>query len=978
MNASEFAAQNEGTSQDSFSLVLPEWHPMGTVLSSRLRTRTSHVPEPRASARWPRGDVWAVAILIALPVLVFGVPALLGHAVLPGDDLTQNYPLRVLAGQDIRSGHLPLFNPYIWSGAPLLAGWNAGAAYPLTFLFAVLPPVAAWTVNMIVTWAVAGLGMFCFLRALRLASLPSLLGALSFAFAGAMSAQVSHFGLVAGMSWVPVALLSVLRLSQTRPMASRLRWIGVLAAATGLVILAGEPRAVDDACVTVFIYAAWRVARLGRRWAPAAISVASGAVLGACLGAVQWLPGLAAVATSQRAVGSMALFNSGSLSPRWLLLMLVPDLLGGSGSFGQPTFFATYNLTEVTDYVGILPLIAAAILLGRLRLRRRPPEWLVWHVIALVGVLLALGGRTPLGHLLIHLPLFGDQRLQSRNILVTDLALAVLLAYWASHPLSEKSRRFLRVRRIRRVDLETFLGVLPPLAMIAVVVTGLCWGAGLLRWLGVGLPATQVDGQLKPWLIPYALIGAAAIAFVIWGRRLPPRLRSRLLGAFVVVDLVIFTVLGVVAVDAGLGRGGSGSDHSRTAGDILSGQTPALSAADASAARPIAALGFGGRFAIYDPNEIDARQLPILGSPDLNDMGGASSIQGYSSIVDGRYAAATGSHEATGEGQDELSPEAVASGVLGQLDTSVLLTVPAYLITSRGSTTPAGPPGTGERDIAAHGQATWYFGTSLEVATLDVPDPGARQAAAAGVRIGLVMPGGSTRWFPARAASASVLTIDLPRPVTAAGVIGQAGGEALHLGAPSVTEPGGGVFVADGQLQNALTSPQWGLAGNDGSFAVFVDHFAQGMFSLEALPGRSTSGASLWQVTDVSGPATGTAAVGVRSPYGVRIVRSVAAIPGWSATWHPAAGSATKLDVGRSGLVQVVDVPAGQGVLTWSYVSPGFRVGFALSIAAVLLLIALLVAARWSRRKKAPLEPGLASRDALTEPPGHREAAGIS
>jgi hypothetical protein len=972
----------EGGSQDSSSLVLKELHVMGTVLSSRLRTRTLPAPDTRAPARWRRGDIWAVAILIALPVLIFGVPALLGHAVLPGDDLTQNYPLRVLAGREIRSGELPLYNPYIWSGAPLLAGWNAGAAYPLTFLFAVLPPVAAWTVNMIMTWAVAGLGMFCFLRALRLASLPSLLGALSFAFAGAMSAQVSHFGLVAGMSWVPVALLSVLRLSETRTMASRLRWTGVLATAIGLVILAGEPRAVDDACVIVFIYAVWRVARLGRRWAPAAVSVAAGAALGCCLGAVQWLPGLAAVATSQRAASSMALFNSGSLPAKWLLLMLVPDLLGGSGSFGQPSFLASYNLTEVTDYVGILPLVAAAVLLGRVRLRRRPPEWLVWHVIALVGVLLALGGRTPLGHLLIHLPLFGDQRLQSRNILMTDLALAVLLAYWVNHPLSEKSRRFLRVRIIRRLDLETVLGVLPALAMIAVVVIGLCWGTGLLRWLGVGLAAAQADGRLKPWLIPYALIGAAAIVFVICGRRLQPRLRSRLLAGFVVVDLVIFTILGVVAVDAGLGRGGSASDHTKTAGDILSGQPAGLASTDASAARPVSALGFGGRFAIYDPNEIDARQLTILGTPDLNDMGGAPSIQGYTSIVDGRYALATGSHQATGEGQDELSPKAVASGILGQLDTSVLLTVPAYLITSGGSATTAGSAGTGERDIAAHGQATWYFGTPLEVARLDVPDADARLETA-GMRIGLVTPGGSTRWFAARAAGASMLTIDLPQPVTAVAVIGQAGGEPSRLGAPSVTEPGGSVFVADGQLQNALTAPQWGLAGQDGSFAVFVDHFARGMFSLEALPGRSTSGASLWRVNDASGSATGSAAVAVRSPHGVRVVRSVAAIPGWSATWHPQGGPPTKLDVGRSGLVQVVDVPAGQGILTWSYVSPGFRAGFALSLAAVALLLLLLAAARWSRlkigrRERVPAGHGLLAEPqaGLTGPPG--EAAGVS
>jgi len=280
------------------------------------------------------GDVVAVAVLVALPALVFGVPALLGHPVYPGDDLTQNFPLRVLAGQQIRNGQLPLYDPYIWSGAPLLAGWNAGAAYPLTFLFAIVPATAAWTLNMIVTWAVAGLGLFFFLRALRLGSLPSVLGALSFAFAGAMSAQVGHFGLVAGMSWVPVELLAVLRLCETRSIPSRLGWTAVLGGTFGLTILAGEPRAIDDAGVIVFMYAAWQIARLGRRYGPALISVAGGVALGICLGAVQWLPGLAALGTSQRAVSSAALFDSGSLLHKWVLLMLVPDLLGGSGSFG--------------------------------------------------------------------------------------------------------------------------------------------------------------------------------------------------------------------------------------------------------------------------------------------------------------------------------------------------------------------------------------------------------------------------------------------------------------------------------------------------------------------------------------------------------------------------------------------------------------------------------------------------------------------
>jgi hypothetical protein len=944
------------------------------------------------TSRRSRGDVVAIVLLVALPAVIFGVPALLGHAVLPGDDLTQNFPLRVLAGSEIRAGHLPLYNPYIWSGAPLLAGWNAGAAYPFTWLFAILPGPAAWTVNMIATWAVAGVGMFCFLRALRLASLASFLGALSFAFAGAMSAQVTHFGLIAGMSWVPVQLLSILRLSQDRSAASRLGWTAVLAAATGLVILAGEPRAIDDSCAIVLIYAAWQVLRLGRRAGLAAVSMTAGLALGACLGAVQWLPGLATISTSQRGASSMTLFNSGSLPVRWLLLTLVPDLLGGSGSLGQPSFFTAYNLTEVTSYVGILPLVAAFALLGRLRLRRRPPEWLVWHVTALAGVVLALGGNTPLGELLYHLPLFGDQRLQSRNVLVLDLALAVLLGYWADQPFGRE--RGVRVPRGRagrsfglppgrRMAPEAVLGVVPPLAAVVVVALGLTWGAGLLHWLGMGIgQSASVIGSLKPWLIPYGVLGAGAAALVIFGPRAGPRLRSRLLAGFVVVDLIVFTVLCVVEVssDLSLAAADSGSSASsagppssassassvgstslagsvRSAGSAGPGSsvrsarsagssgpsTAPMATATALSPRPVAALGYPGRFAIYDPDLLDPGELSDLNPPDVNAVGSQAmpSVQGYSSIVDDHYASATGSHQASGEGQDTLSPHAVADGTLDQLDTSVMLTLSGFLVTRVGVDGPdAGPPGTGRRDISADQRTTWYLGTPLDVVKVEVSDADAIKDAAAGTQLGLTTPAGSTLWFRARAMTPSTLTITLARPVSSIAVVGQAHGTPCPLGAPSIVTADGGVFVADGQLQDALVPSHWTVAGFDGPFTVFANRFAQHPLRIEALPGRSAAGA--W-IGDSSGaPAEPTVAT-VFSPHGARIVRSVAAIPGWSATWQPRHGPAIALAVQRDGLVQAVDVPPGLGVVTWSFTPPGLPVGLVLSLAAAALVFVFLL-----------------------------------
>jgi hypothetical protein len=919
-----------------------------------MRTESALAPDAVAARGTPtswgrRGDVVAVVVLVALPMVIYGIPALLGHAVLPGDDLTQNLPLRMLAGQQIRAGHLPLFNPYIWSGAPLLAGWNAAAAYPLTWLFAILPGTAAWTVNMIVTWAVAGLGMFCFLRALRLASLASFLGALSFAFAGGMSAQVSHFGLVAGLSWVPLGLLSILRLCQDRPLVSRpgrsvgagwsgrYGWTAVLATAVGLVILAGEPRAIDDAGVILLIYAAWQIARLGRRAGPALISVTAGLALGAALGAVQWLPGLATISSSQRGADSMALYSSGSLPVRWVLLTLVPDLLGGSGSLSQPSFFGFYNLTEVTSYVGLLPLVAAFALLARLRWRTRPPEWLVWHLMALAGVALALGGNTPLGHVLYHLPLFGDQRLQSRNILVLDLALAVLLAYWADRP-------FAGSRRCR----EIVLGVVPALAAVAAVALAFTWGVGWVRWVGLNIfPSASVVAQLRPYLVPYAVLGAVAAALVIFGPRLGPRLVGCLMAGFVVVDVVVFTALCVVEV----GTGGFAASDAPGASSrpVTAGQVTTAAVTDPL--RPVAALGYPGRFAIYDPGLLDPGALSSLDPPDNNaiGVGAMPSIQGYSSTVDGRYAAVTGSHTATGDGQDTLAPAAVTDGTLDQLDTTVLLTPSAYLVTRASGSGPAGgPAGTGRRDVSAGQQATWYLGGTTEVSRVEVPDADASRATAAGTQIGLTALDGSTRWFSAHAVSPSALGVTVSQPVASVAVVARTSGGPAALGPPSVTVAGGGVVMADGQLQDALVPPHWVFAGFDGPFAILANRLAHAALRIEALPGRSISRA--WVRGSGGAPAEPTAAT-VFSPHGARVVRSVAAIAGWSAAWQPRHGPATALTVQRDGLVQAVDIPPGLGVVTWSYTPPGFLPGLALSLAAAMLVAACFLAglARRSR-----------------------------
>ena len=97
---------------------------MALLVGGAEDVRPNLIPVPGTDA--PRHDLSAVAMLAALPVLIFVPSALLGHPVMPSDDLMQNYPLRVLVGAQLRSGHLPLYDPYIWSGAPLLGDGTQG------------------------------------------------------------------------------------------------------------------------------------------------------------------------------------------------------------------------------------------------------------------------------------------------------------------------------------------------------------------------------------------------------------------------------------------------------------------------------------------------------------------------------------------------------------------------------------------------------------------------------------------------------------------------------------------------------------------------------------------------------------------------------------------------------------------------------------------------------------------------------------
>ena len=122
--------------------------------------------------------LWPYAVLIGIPAAAFILPDLFGgHLVMTGDNLQQNYPLHVLVGSMLRHGELPFWNQYLFSGTPLLAGFNAGAFYPLVGLFVILPDRVAWIATEVILFSLIGVGMYLFLRALALSTAACVLAA---------------------------------------------------------------------------------------------------------------------------------------------------------------------------------------------------------------------------------------------------------------------------------------------------------------------------------------------------------------------------------------------------------------------------------------------------------------------------------------------------------------------------------------------------------------------------------------------------------------------------------------------------------------------------------------------------------------------------------------------------------------------------------------------------------------------------------
>jgi hypothetical protein len=452
----------------------------------------SHVSASRrAGWRFLQGSLFPLGLL-GLATAGFFWQILFAGAWMPaggGDLAALLYPTYHFAAQSLKSGSLPLWNPYLWGGAPFAADIQASFFYPVNLIyFLVSPQVTFRSVMLLAVFHVwlAGAGMYLLLQSLLPGKrmLAPLLGALAFMFSDYFVVHFGNLNLIAQAAWLPFIFLFFHRsLRERRPGLAV--WAGVCFA---VAATAGHIQPL----LIITLGLAWDVlyhlganfARSNRQRKP--VSGAS-PIAGGRLMSVYWTPvasllitllvglGLAALvlvpayemtAYTQRADFEYSQASAYSLPPAQLIGLLVPGFFGRDPA----AHWGLWDRVEI-GYAGVLTLLLAIFALlvyGRgggggeqpndQAVEQQSGETWEWRgarfetyrfaSLALFSLLLAMGGYTALhGWLYGLVPGFASMRAPARAVFLMDFALATLAALGLHALLRDQDERILRSLR---------------------------------------------------------------------------------------------------------------------------------------------------------------------------------------------------------------------------------------------------------------------------------------------------------------------------------------------------------------------------------------------------------------------------------------------------------------------------------------------------------------------------------------------------
>jgi len=393
-------------------------------MTKRERQPTEDVPSQETPAPVPISPwkAWlGPALLLLLTLAMFGDVLLASGTVLSslGTDLSNQFiAWREFGFHQLRSGNLPLWNPYLFSGVPYLGGFQAAMFYPPNMLHLVLPSAVAF--NVLIALHIFLSGLFMYFWALRrgLHQLSATMSGALLMFGGAQFLHIyaGHLPNLLSMAWVPLVFLAIDGFFASR----ELKWLLLGMGASAMQILAGHPQYVFYTGVAAGIYWCCRIVKAKGRMIITA-GFAAIFVGAAALTAVQLLTGFDASAQTVRGQGVPFEFAAMfSFPPENMLTLVAPNFFG---DMINVPYWGRYYLWEMSLFMSVTGLALA--IFGAIRGDKRLRLFAL--PMTLVLLLLALGSHTPLFRVLYnYFPAFDRFRGSSKFIFQASVFLALL------------------------------------------------------------------------------------------------------------------------------------------------------------------------------------------------------------------------------------------------------------------------------------------------------------------------------------------------------------------------------------------------------------------------------------------------------------------------------------------------------------------------------------------------------------------------
>ncbi len=386
------------------------------------------------------------------PWILLGPVYLSGGALYWGTPFLQFVPWREWAWQMLFSGKIPLWNPLVGMGAPLIANYQSAVFYPPNWFLAALQLIAgtpgqAWGQALLVAFhlAWAGTGMVLLTRRLGFEPLAQIVSSLAFSMSSYLVSRSGFESINATVAWLPWVIWSVDRFCDPQVLdLPYYSWKTVsawmpLALCLGMQLLAGHAQTTWYTLLLAFAWMVfWSLRRAGWRGLRKAFFFAgSGVFLAILLASIQLLPTAEYLQQSQRAnaVDYDYAVNY-SFWPWRFLTLFAPDL------FGNPAhgdYWFNVYFWEDAIYIGFLPIslaIAAIIsagffkkgIKGENEVRSSSPAFILGLVVLIVAVFfVAMGRYTPIFPFLYrYVPTFALFQAPTRISILAVFSLAIL------------------------------------------------------------------------------------------------------------------------------------------------------------------------------------------------------------------------------------------------------------------------------------------------------------------------------------------------------------------------------------------------------------------------------------------------------------------------------------------------------------------------------------------------------------------------